>query len=293
MSSRAAKKPKTRVAEPFLKWNGGKRQLLPKLLPHVPETFGRYHEPFLGGGALFFALAAAGRLKHGSYLGDTNERLIRTWRTVQAWPDQLISCLEGYASGYAQAKENDKLKEWWTEVRNGGPQENSDVLTASWMIFMNKTDFNGMYRVNKAGKFNVPMGRYKNPTICNKAGLRLASAALDYKTFIHHGDYQQTIGRAKAGDFVYFDCPYAPVSKTSNFTAFTPGGFGDKDQQYLRDAALTLKMKGVHVMISNSSAPLIDKLYDIPHFTIEKVEAKRAINSKADGRGPVVEYIIT
>lgn len=288
----AAKKPKPAKPikpAPFLKWNGGKRQLVPKLLEHVPETFGRYHEPFLGAGALFFSLAQAGRLEHGSYLGDANARLIYTWRAIQKHVDQIITCLDGYKSLYEQGG-----KELYLQVREKGPQEDSIVMMAAWMIFMNKTCYNGVYRVNKANKFNVPHGRHKSiPKICDVEGLRAAASVLTFDTFIFHGDYLQTVARAKKGDFVYFDPPYAPVSKTANFTGFTPDKFDDTNQRALRDSALALKKKGVHVLISNSSAPIIDELYMSDDFEITTVEARRAVNSKGGKRGPVVEYMIT
>jgi len=277
------------TAGPFLKWSGGKRQIMPQLLQHVPETFGRYHEPFLGAGALFFVLEAAGRLDHGSFLRDSNKRLIRTWRAIQTDVEGVIKILDELQTGYI---EDTDPRDFFESVRDTSPDDESDAVIAAWMIFLNKTCFNGLYRVNRLNKFNVPHGKHKKmPTICNAEGLRAVAASLNYKTMISPGDYLTTLKMATAGDFVYFDPPYAPVTKTANFTGYTTDGFGPGDQRELRNVALLLKKRGVHVLLSNSSAPIIDELYQ-GDFEIIKIQARRAINSKGDGRGPVMEYII-
>ena len=177
MSPQAKRAIKDKGPQPFLKWAGGKRQLLPRLLEHVPETFGRYHEPFLGGGALFFSLAHAGRIKHGSYLGDVNPRLIRTWCAVQMGVEEVIKALTEYRDGYTESGDDGRRR--YFEVQRARPDIDTypTIAVAAWMIFLNKTGYNGVYRVNKSGAFNVPHGRHKSvPNICDEKGLRAAAA---------------------------------------------------------------------------------------------------------------------
>jgi len=159
------------------------------------------------------------------------------------------------------------------------------------MIYLNKTCFNGLYRVNKSGGFNVPFGSYKNPTICDEENLRACSAALA-PAVIRASGFWVTVADVERGDFVYFDPPYVPVSKTSNFAAYTAAGFGPKDQERLRNLALSLKRRGVHVLISNSGTEAVRELYSDKDFLIEEVQARRSINSKGKGRGAVKEYLI-
>ncbi len=265
-------------ARPFLKWTGGKRQLLPELLKRVPSMYGVYHEPFVGGGALFFALRPP-----VARLGDMNPRLVRCYRAIRDNVDDLIGLLSSrYATNTAG---------FFYATRAAEPSDPVEV--AAWMIYLNKTCFNGLWRVNKAGKFNAPFGKYDNPAICDEENLRACSAALKAGLVtIENEDFESVDGRAKAGDFVYFDPPYVPLSETSSFAAYTAGGFGPRDQERLRDLALTLKRRGVHVLLSNSGAPAVEKLYSAD-FTIAEVMARRSINKNASGRGAIVEYVIS
>jgi len=263
------------VPRPFLKWVGGKRQLLSHLLPLVPDFTGTYHEPFVGGGALFFALRP-----RDAILCDQNDRLIRTYRGLRDHAEQVIERLR------ACPHDRDFYLSWRKQDIDG--RDDPDVSV--WMIYLNRTGFNGLYRVNRRNQFNVPFGRYVHPLICDEANLRACALALQ-RAQVFRDDFRSVGARAKPGDFVYFDPPYEPVSATSNFTSYTSSGFGMDDQRTLRDLAWDLKRRGVHVMISNSSAPPIYELYE-RHFEIHKVAANRKINCRRDRRGYVTELVI-
>jgi DNA adenine methylase len=262
---------------PFLKWVGSKRQLVPELLKHIPATFGTYHEPFLGGGALFFTLRPV-----RAVLGDANQRLIRTYCAVRDHVENVIGQLR-----YAETAHN---KEFYYQVRAQAVDHLGDVGVAAQLIYLNGTCFNGLYRVNRAGKFNVPMGRYTKPKICDATTLRICSEALKGHT-INNEDFRAA-NRAVAGDVVYFDSPYLPLNGTADFTAYTAEGFDNIDQETLRDLAVDLKMRGVHVVLSNAAHDVIADLY-AKDFQIHEVDCRRSINSKTSGRGPVKEFIIT
>ncbi|MBI2302400.1 MAG: DNA adenine methylase [Armatimonadetes bacterium] len=267
--------PERAEPRPFLKWVGGKRQILDALLRHVPEHYGRYHEPFVGGGALFFALQP-----ERAVLSDENEWLIRTYRGVQRDVEAVITLLQGYPHE----------REFFESLRQVRIDEGDDVAVAAWLIYLNKTGFNGLYRVNREGWYNVPFGSYRNPTICDAPNLRACAAALAGAELVRR-DFMFVLEHAEPGDFVYFDPPYVPLSVTSNFTSYTRDGFTHHDQQRLRDVALELKSRGVKVLLSNSSAPLVQRLY-ADGFEVEEVSATRLINSKASGRGRIPELII-
>jgi DNA adenine methylase len=262
-------------AGPFLKWAGGKSQLLHSLLQHVPDTYGTYIEPFVGGGALFFACQPS-----RAVLSDSNEELMHTYNVVKGNVEDLIDRLktvEHSSKGFyaMRAKKTSKL----------GP-----IDRAARFIYLNKTCFNGLYRVNKAGQFNVPLGRYANPTICNEEQLRAASTCLQNAT-LECGDYRKVLAtHAKRGDFVYIDPPYQPVSKYSDFKRYTKEFFYEKDQVELRDLILELRGMGCGVLASNSYCDFILDLYK--DFRIEVVEAKRFINNVSSKRGGVKEVII-
>ena len=262
-------------AKPFLKWVGGKRQLLPVIALLVPPKFGTYYEPFLGGGALFFAL----RPKR-AWLTDANERLVRAYRGVRDGHESVARALRLYPHSLDFFQGMRELK-----IDN---MEDGDV--AAWLIYLNKTCFNGLYRVNKANRFNVPFGRYTNPKICDAENLLACSAALS-NAHLECGDFEAVVNGAKRGDFVYFDPPYVPISVTSDFTSYTKGGFDVADQIRLRDVARGLKKRGVHVLLSNSSAPIVRELYG-KGFEIIEVSATRRVNSKASARGAVTELLI-
>ncbi len=277
-----ASKPK-----PFVKWVGGKRQLLKqfRLMDlYPPEGFdpekSRYFEPFVGGGAVFFDL-----LPKKAFLADLNFELVTTYNVIKNDVEKLITAL----------KKQRYNKEYYLKVRSKNPEKLSDLQVATRFIFLNRSGFNGMYRVNSKGGFNVPFGKYENPLICDEINLRKVSKALQ-NVEIKHQDYKHVLKKAKKGDFVYFDPPYHPVSKTAAFTSYTSQGFGEKEQIELRNTFLELHKRGCFVMLSNSDAPFINKIYsEIKKYGIKinKVEAGRAINSKASGRGKITEVLVT
>jgi DNA adenine methylase len=268
--------PKTKAA-PIVKWAGGKGSLLPQLAAYTPapHQYNRYFEPFLGGGAMFFALQPA-----VSVLLDVNADLIEVYETVRDDVEALIYALSIHRN------ESD----YFYAVRAQNTLELTRVERAARFIFLNKTCYNGLYRVNRRGQFNVPVGRYKNPTICDEWGLRRASAALQ-TAHLQVADFEIVLDTAKAGDLIYFDPPYEPLSPTSNFTSYTSSGFTRADQQRLADAYRQLDARGCLLMLSNSSAPLIYDLYD--GYAMHEISARRAINSRANGRGHVLELLIT
>lgn len=260
---------------PFIKWVGGKRQILPALTARVPEHFGTYHEPFVGGGALFFAMRP-----ERAVLSDVNLRLVRTWKGVRDHVDQVVRLLKTYPHD----------KSFFLSMREQNIDAGTDAEVAAWFIYLNKTGYNGLYRVNKKNGFNVPFGAFKNPAICDESNLRACSAALRGAQ-IECADFALAAERAVEGDFVYFDPPYVPLSATSRFTSYTADGFGPEDQERLRNVALKLKEEGVHVLLSNSGAGFVRSLYD--GFKIEEVMAARQVNCRAKGRGKIVELLIS
>jgi len=274
-----AEKPK-----PFVKWVGGKRQLLAqfRLMDlYPPEKFdiknGRYFEPFVGGGAVFFDL-----LPQTAFLSDLNNELVVTYNVIKNDVENLIKSL----------KKHKLDKEYFLKIRAQNPEKLSDLNIASRFIYLNRTCFNGMYRVNSKGGFNVPFGKYTNPLICDENNLRKASRALK-NVEIKKQDYKEVLKKAKKGDFIYFDPPYYPVSKTASFTSYTSEGFFDKEQIELRDTFMELHKRGCFVMLSNSDTPFINKIYSEPKLRITKVQAGRAINSDASKRGKITEVLVT
>jgi DNA adenine methylase len=268
--------PSERVrARPFLKWVGGKGRLIVQLRPHLPAPFKRYFEPFAGGAALFFALAPS-----RASLTDVNAELIDCYRTVRDRVDDVIVALRRHR--YAP--------EHYYRVRALDPARLKLPERAARTIYLNKTGYNGLYRVNRAGKFNVPMGRYTNPTVCDPENLRACSAALQ-GVELERRDFAEQASRAKPGDFVYFDPPYDPMSATAAFTSYAPGGFGLDAQRRLADLFAALARKGVHVVLSNSDTPLVRELYR--SFRITPILAARSINSRGSRRGKVGEVLVT
>lgn len=275
-----AEKPK-----PFVKWVGGKRQLLAqfrRLNLYPPEKFdvktGRYFEPFVGGGAVFFDL-----LPEEGFLSDLNKELVTTYNIIKNNVEELIESLNKHQTD----------KEYFLKVRAQNPNALNELAVASRFIFLNRTCFNGMYRVNSNGGFNVPYGKYSNPLICDEDNLRKVSKALQCVD-IKHQDYKEVLKKARKGDFVYFDPPYYPVSKTASFTSYTAESFLDKEQTELRDTLLELNKRGCFVMLSNSDTPFINKIYSgFKGIRISKVEAGRAINSNGSGRGKITEVLVT
>jgi len=261
-------------ARPFLKWAGGKSQLLPQLRPFIPKTFKAYHEVFLGGGALFFALGP-----RAARLTDVNTELIDCYRAVRDDVDGVIAAL----------RKHRYEKEHFYKVRALAPESLSPAARAARMIFLNKTAFNGLYRVNSSGRFNVPFGRHRNPLICDVENLRACSVALA-QAATEIADFSAVADHAKRGDFVYFDPPYVPVSDTSYFTSYSVGGFTWDDQRRLAEVLRLLSKRKVKVMLSNSDAPQLRALYS--EFRIETVEATRRINSQVGGRGKINEILV-
>jgi len=268
---------------PFLKWAGGKRQLLPVLTERCPRerlhaTKARYFEPFLGGGALFFAL----RPKR-AVLTDVNDRLIRTYLGVRDDVDDVVERLEDYQRRHSR-------NFFYATREREIDCESKDAAVAAWFIYLNKAGYNGLYRVNRANRFNVPVGRYDKPNICDEKTLRACSVALS-RAEIRRGDFREVKRKAVRGDFVYFDPPYVPLSATSSFTSYTAHGFSDADQRDLRDTARELVDAGVDVLLSNSSAKAVADLYR-EHFRCIEVGATRSVNSNASRRGEVNEFMI-
>jgi DNA adenine methylase len=259
-----------------LKWAGGKRSLVPQFLPHLPKRYGRYHEPFAGSAALFFLLQP-----EEASLSDNNRRLIRTYRGLRDRTDEVIRLLRSYPHD----------RDFFLEKRRENIDDKGDAELAAWFIYLNKTGYNGLYRVNSKNIFNVPFGRYKKPKICDEPVLRACAAQLEGVT-IEHRDFEKAAEEAGPGDLVYFDPPYVPLSETSSFTSYTRHGFGPAEQERLRDVARQLGRRGVHVLVSNSSAELVRELYAGRDFALVEIEARRAINSRADRRGPVTELLI-
>jgi len=268
---------------PFLKWAGGKRSLLPRLLPLVPRTMQTYYEPFLGGGALFFALSAANLAAplpfRAAVLADRNEELIWCYRAVRDDVDGVIRALDRHRYD----------SDHYYRVREQNVARLGDAARAARMIFLNRTGYNGLYRVNSSGQFNVPFGRHRSPRIADPERLRLASATLE-RARLEVGDFASIVAGAGVADFIYFDPPYAPVSATSYFTAYSEGRFGVPEQARLAELVRELGQRGVPALLSNSYCAATRTLYrGLPS---KKVEVRRAINSVASRRGPVTEILV-
>ena len=270
-----------RVAAPVLKWAGGKRRLLKQYEEHFPAEFGSYFEPFVGGGAVFFWFYEQGLLNQKNVvLNDINPELHNFYSVLQTECEELIQKLAEH-----QRRHN---HEHYYRVRQQKPRK--AVFRAARLLYLNRTCFNGLYRVNQKGQFNVPMGRYKNPLICDAEGLRAASRALQGAR-ITLGTFKEAVSEAKKGDLVYFDPPYVPLNPTSSFTSYTKENFGLEDQQELAATYADLVQRGVNVLLSNSDTPLVQELYQ--EFQQYRILAPRAINSKAEKRQKISELLIT
>ncbi len=268
---------------PIVKWVGGKRQLLPTLLAHVPKRISTYVEPFAGGAALFFELCNREERGLGTFeravLCDQNEDLLACYRAVQREVSALIDALSVYRYD----------SDLFYEVRAQKTSGWSDVARGARFIFLNRTCFNGLWRVNSKGEFNVPFGRYKNPRIVDEKRLRLASEVMG-RVELCTGDFSEVLRGLQKDDFVYFDPPYVPVSTTSNFTAYAKDGFGEVDQRRLLDAMRRLSAKDVTFMLSNADTTATRGLYR--EFTVRSASATRLVNADATKRGPVRELIV-
>lgn len=265
-------------ATPIVKWAGGKSRLLEQYQPYWPQRFERYFEPFAGGAAAFFWL----RQERGPFpavLGDANAELINLYRVVQKSPHKLIQKLE-------QMKEQ-HCQEYYYEVRAQQPK--ASLERAARLVYLNKTCYNGLYRVNAKGQFNVPLGRYQNPSIVQADKLLAAHQALQDTELVHQS-YEKVVAEATAGDLVYFDPPYQPLNVTSNFTSYTKDSFGETEQRALSALFRQLVQRGCQVLLSNSDTPLIRELYS--DFGLCPVQAPRFINSKKEGRQAIGELLI-
>lgn len=274
------------LLSPILKWVGGKRQLLKEILPLIPKDITAYYEPFVGGGAVLFALQPK-----KAVINDYNEELINVYNVIMDDPDELIKILEIH-------KENN-TSEYFYKIReldrSSEYKKLSNTERAARIIYLNKTCYNGLYRVNQAGQFNSPYGRYKNPNIVNAPTVK---AMNDYfnsnKITITSGDYKDTLKkiRAKTKSFVYLDPPYYPLSSSSSFTGYTDNGFGEEQQIELKKECDKLNKKGIKFILSNSSCDFIEDLYK-DDYNIKIIKAKRVLNSKGNKRGEIDEVLIS
>lgn len=277
----AAKDP---LVSPIVKWVGGKRQLLDQIRPLIPK-FSTYYEPFIGGGAVLFDIQPSKAI-----INDSNYELINVYNVIKDKPEKLIEKL------YEHKEKN--CKEYFYEVRGLDRDKKkydllSDVERAARIIYLNKTCYNGLFRVNSLGEFNSPWGKYKNPNITNETTIRALSGYFNSNNIaIKCGDYREVLKDINIGEgsFVYLDPPYMPISTSSSFTGYTANGFGEEDQIALKEQCDILNQKGVKFLLSNSSCKFIEDLYK--DYIITKVCAKRAINVKADRRGEIDEVLV-
>ncbi len=273
-------------AQPFIKWVGGKRNLVKRLEKMMPESFSNYFEPFVGGGAFLFHLYSEEILKNKEKtIFDINSELINTYNVVKNYPSELIKNLKEYKLKHS--------KNFYYEIRLQDREKdfknNNEILRATRFIYLNKTCFNGLYRVNKSGYFNVPVGSYKNPNIADEEVILNASKALQ-NVNIYNSSYDKVLEFAQKGDFIYFDPPYYPLNRTSNFTSYSENDFLEKEQEELFNVFEKLTKKGAFVMLSNSDTSYIKELYK--NYDINIVEMNRFINSKGSGRGKISEVVV-
>jgi len=277
------------VAAPFLKWAGGKRSILPEILPLIVDPGHRietYHEPFVGGGAVFFALAAlapgGARPFREAILADTNAELISCYSTVRSDVEGVLSALHEHRDG----------EEYFYRVRDMVPEKIealSPARRAARTIYLNRNGFNGLFRVNRSGRFNVPFGKYTRLRTVSAERLRAASQALRHAT-LRVCDFEDCVASAGPSDFVYFDPPYVPLSRSSSFTAYGPQGFGEAEQRRLAELLRRLGRRGVRALLSNSDCPFTRGLYaGLPTI---RLQVRRSINSVASGRGGVSELLV-
>ena len=270
---------KNKFISPVVKWVGGKRQLLKDIEQHIPTTYSRYFEPFLGGGAVLFHLQPK-----NAVVNDQNSELINLYSMIKDFPEELI----------ADLKQHENEEDYFYNIRSLDREQFeqlSNIKKASRIIFLNKTCFNGLFRVNSSGEFNTPFGRYKNPNIINEVTIKaISNYFIDNNIKILNCDYQKSLFNIRKGAFIYFDPPYDPISDSSSFTGYTKNGFNRGEQERLKEVCDTYNSKGIKFLLSNSSTDFIKNLYK--DYNIHTVSAKRNINSKGDGRGCVQELLI-
>lgn len=296
------------MVRPLLKWAGGKRQLLPALSGHYPTTFTRYIEPFFGSGAVFFDLCGRGALAGcAAKLADVNPDLVGCYRVLRDQVEEVIAALARLEREHRRRGDacyydvrDERFNPTRMQLRaSAAPADGYTPELAAMLIFLNRTGFNGLYRLNSRGDFNVPAGRYADPRICDPDHLRTVARVLQTRgVTIETAPFDVTLADAGEGDFVYCDPPYAPLSKTASFAHYTAGGFSAFDQRRLQQAVVAASRRGAHVLLSNSSAPEIIDLYtnrdaQRAGLMLRLVPARRAINSRAALRGPVNEVIVT
>jgi len=271
--------------KPFVKWAGGKRQLIPTLNQNLPDNFGTYYEPFLGGGALLFHIITE-RNNPKCNISDLNSDLILAYITIRDKIDDLIPSLKNHEKNY-----HTNSISYYYSVRESNPK--SDIEKTSRLLFLNRTCFNGLYRVNSKGKFNVPLGKYTNPNIVNEENLRSVNRILNTtRVSIKCRDFEAVLSDAKKGDLVYFDPPYQPVSSTANFTSYTNKDFTFDDLFRLAELCQNLNSKGCKVLLSNSDSKEVAKMFSSKHWKISKIQVNRAINSNSKKRTGHFELLI-
>jgi len=272
---------KNRLLAPVLKWVGGKRQLLNTLTPLLPDRITAYCEPFVGGGALLFAIQP-----ETAWLNDINDELVRVYAVIKSDVEALIAALQEFknnAADFYAVRDWDRDKEKYAF--------RSDIEKAARILYLNKTCYNGLFRVNSAGEFNSPFGNYRNPNIVNAPTLRAMSLYLnEAKVYLTSLDYAEVLRALPKGTFVYLDPPYDPVSDTSSFTGYAKGGFSRDEQIRLRACCDDLNRRGLKFMLSNSATDFIKEQYAAYHITI--VRAKRAVNADAAKRGEIDEVVV-
>lgn len=269
------------MMKPVLKWVGGKSQLLKEIQKRVPAEFETYYEPFIGGGAVFFNIAP-----QKAVISDMNSELINMYQTIKTSPDALIASLKKHKNTpdyFYVIRAKDRNRRSYAKM--------SPVTKASRLIYLNRTCFNGLFRVNSRGELNAPFGNYKNPKICNEENIRKISDFFSVNDIeILNADFEEVLSKAKAGDFVYLDPPYDPVSDTASFTGYVAGGFDREQQRRLKECCDRLDKAGVKFLLSNSATAFILELYK--DYKIDLVYAKRNINCKGSGRGAVQEVLV-
>jgi len=288
------------MANPVLKWAGGKRQLLDELYSRFPRSYQYFHEPFFGGGALFFDIEP-----DNGTINDTNTRLINFYKQVRDRPRELIELLQTFNDPEAEAdsdrrfaetnRKGKEIKNYYYQQRelfNNRPYSDDydELEEAALLLYLNRTCYNGLYRENSSGGFNVPIGRYSNPDWVRKKEIRKASRVLA-DTEIHNSDFKYILNEAEEGDVVYFDPPYEPMSPTAYFTDYSAEGFGQEDQKRLLNVAQEPDQNGVNVILSNSG--IMYEMYDEAGFHVEIEGATRSINSDGENRDEVEEIIAT
>lgn len=273
------------LVAPVLKWVGGKRQLIEDISPLIPKQISTYVEPFVGGAAILFHLQPKKAI-----INDFNDELMNVYQVIKENPNGLIKILEKHKESNSE--------EYYYETRALDRTSDCENLSkeekAGRILYLNKTCYNGLFRVNSSGQFNAPYGKYKNPAIVNDVTIKAVSNYFNSANIkFLNGDYKEALKGLRKGTFVYFDPPYMPVSSSSNFTGYTENGFGYEKQVELRDECLKLNKRGIKFLQSNSYTPEILELYsDSSVFTIKVVQAKRSINSKSDKRGEISEVLI-